>query len=146
MMGRRLPQLGNAPTRVEDQAPARGGYMAFKWMVWRVMASACTALITVSALAQSVPETAHFDPRKVVEGSVIARQDCAVLESHETAIWVEAGGEEACLRYYAAPRWWRWNSGCPGGSACPRFSLGDRAPMGALGNITRCVAVQWRRP
>lgn len=53
-------------------------------------------------MAQSRPESAHFDPTRVVEGSTISRPDCAVLEAAHTAIWVELGRDSACLRYYAA--------------------------------------------
>lgn len=52
--------------------------------------------------AQSVPEKAYFDPVQVVEGIAISRQECAQLERRDTAIWVDAGGTKACLRYYAA--------------------------------------------
>ncbi len=55
-----------------------------------------------AAAAQSIPEAGNFDPAKVVGGITIARNDCAVLERAETAIWVEAAGQTSCLRYYAA--------------------------------------------
>ena len=52
--------------------------------------------------AQSVPETAHFDPVAVVEGITIDDKSCAALEARHTAIRVDAGGTTACLRYFAA--------------------------------------------
>ncbi len=59
-------------------------------------------VLSGAAAAQSVPEPGNFDPAKVVGGITIARNDCAVLERAETAIWVEAAGQASCLRYYAA--------------------------------------------
>ncbi len=55
-----------------------------------------------AAAAQSIPEAGNFDPARVVGGITIARNDCAMLERAETAIWVEAAGQTSCLRYYAA--------------------------------------------
>lgn len=54
------------------------------------------------SFAQSQPESRFFDPVAVVEGIRIGRADCALLEKQETAIWVQADGTQACLRYYAA--------------------------------------------
>jgi pimeloyl-ACP methyl ester carboxylesterase len=76
--------------------------MTFGSLFRRIAGMAGAAALAGAALGQSLPESADFDPRKVVEGSVITRQDCAVLERNHTAIWVEAGGDQACLRYYAA--------------------------------------------
>jgi len=63
---------------------------------------AAFVVLSGGAAAQSVPEAGNFDPAKVVGGIEIARDECAVLERAETAVWVEAAGQKACLRYYAA--------------------------------------------
>ncbi len=54
------------------------------------------------ACAQSRPEAEPFDPVAVAQGIRIDRPSCARLEQNETAIWVEAAGQTACIRYYAA--------------------------------------------
>lgn len=56
----------------------------------------------LSAAAQSKPEPQHFDPKAVVSGIEIDRPQCDALASTHTAIWVEAAGRTACIRYYAA--------------------------------------------
>lgn len=60
------------------------------------------ARVSTAAWAQSRPERALFDPAAVVAGITIDRRACAALEKTETAVWVEAAGRGACLRYYAA--------------------------------------------
>lgn len=51
--------------------------------------------------AQSQPNGEMFTNAAVARGITITRQACAILEKQETAVWVEAAGEGACLRYYA---------------------------------------------
>jgi pimeloyl-ACP methyl ester carboxylesterase len=59
------------------------------------------AMLPSSVFAQSIPEKEPFNPVAVVNGISISRNDCDALEKHDTAIWVEADGKAACLRYYA---------------------------------------------
>lgn len=66
------------------------------------LAASLTAIATSSSLAQSVPEKEQFDAATVVRGISISKSGCTALEEKETAIWVEAAGQKACLRYYAA--------------------------------------------
>ncbi|MCX5513780.1 alpha/beta hydrolase [Kaistia algarum] len=56
----------------------------------------------IPSFAQSRPESQFFDPVAVVDGIQLSRSECAALEKNETAIWVEADGQPACLRYFAA--------------------------------------------
>jgi pimeloyl-ACP methyl ester carboxylesterase len=67
-----------------------------------ILTASMAILSAAGSIAQSVPEKDQFDPVAVVNGIDISRSDCAVLEKKETAIWVEATGQNACLRYYAA--------------------------------------------
>lgn len=67
-----------------------------------IAAALVLAAPLASASAQSRPEAALFDPVAVVQGIRIDRRACARLEQSETAIWVEAAGQAACIRYYAA--------------------------------------------
>lgn len=71
-------------------------------MVRLLAASLFLAICAAPAWAQSSVESADFDPVAVVNGIRISRAECAVLERQQTAIWVEAAGQAACLRYYAA--------------------------------------------
>lgn len=67
-----------------------------------ILTAFIASLSTASSIAQSLPEKDPFDPVAVVNGINISRSECAALEKKETAIWVEAAGQKACLRYYAA--------------------------------------------
>lgn len=58
--------------------------------------------LPMASVAQSRAGDGLFDPAEVVKGIVISRRACAELERQETGLWVEVGGEGACLRYYAA--------------------------------------------
>ena len=66
-----------------------------------VLAASLTAIVASTSLAQSIPEKEPFDPVAVVKGISISKSGCTALEEKETAIWVEAAGQKACLRYYA---------------------------------------------
>lgn len=66
-----------------------------------LLVSAIALLHPAAATAQSQPSSERFDGLKVVEGVSIDRLRCAQLERAHTAVWVEAGGEAQCLRYYA---------------------------------------------
>lgn len=67
-----------------------------------ITAAIVVALSSAQASAQSRADGEMFDPVKVVQGIEIDRQTCAELEAQETAVWVEADGQSACMRYYAA--------------------------------------------
>ncbi|CAO3422024.1 alpha/beta hydrolase family protein [Azospirillum doebereinerae] len=60
------------------------------------------ALASGPAFAQSQPSAEIFTNATVAKGITITRSACAALERQETAVWVEASGKSACLRYYAA--------------------------------------------
>ena len=73
------------------------GFHSFAWFC-----AAAHLALSGGAAAQTIAEPGDFDPARVVAGIAVSRQDCAALERRDTAIWVEAGGRTACLRYYAA--------------------------------------------
>ena len=72
-----------------------------KWRGWLPALLALSA-VTAPAFAQSRVGQENFDPVAVVDGIRIDRDACVALERDETAIRVEALGQVACLRYYAA--------------------------------------------
>jgi pimeloyl-ACP methyl ester carboxylesterase len=67
-----------------------------------VLALCALALGSGAVIAQSQSTGEMFDPEAEARGITISREACAVLEKQETAVWVEADGQSACLRYYAS--------------------------------------------
>ncbi len=66
-----------------------------------IFVTALISALPALSFAQSVPEKEQFDPVAVVNGIKISRSQCAALAKNDTAIWVEADGRAACIRYYA---------------------------------------------
>jgi len=64
-------------------------------------AFAVSVLLATGAIAQSRPSTEMFKAQDVVDGIEISHARCRLLQTEETAVWVEVRGKGYCLRYYA---------------------------------------------
>ena len=71
-------------------------------VVKHVLTVALLTASTLPAFSQSVSHGEMFDPAAAAKGITYSREECSILEKQETAVWVNADGDNYCLRYYAA--------------------------------------------